>query len=179
MKIEALVVGASGIVGRGVSEILLDQGAVVHGLSRHADGLIPGVQHVAVDLLKGAAAETLSRLRPTHVYLATWVRRPTEQENIETNAGIVRAVLGALSGRKECEARGVVYGAQALSRTVESYARTGTLPLTPVREEHPRLDAANFYYVQEDELYAALSAMASPGAYIGLTPSSGRRSETR
>src|ERR1700756_3343642 len=71
MKIEALVVGATGIVGRGVSEILLDHGAVVHGVSRHAHGLIPGVQHVAVDLLKGAAAETLSRLRPTHVYLAT------------------------------------------------------------------------------------------------------------
>ena len=28
-------------------------------------------------------------------------------------------------------------------------------PLTPVREEHPRLDTANFYYAQEDELYAA------------------------
>ena len=37
----------------------------------------------------------------------------------------------------------------------ESGARTGTLPLTPLREEQPRLDVENFYYAQEDEVYAA------------------------
>jgi nucleoside-diphosphate-sugar epimerase len=113
------------------------------------------VQHVGVDLLKGAAAETLSRLRPTHVYLATWVRRATEQENIETNAGIVRAVLGALSAGKSVKHVALCTGLKHYLGPFESYARTGTLPLTPVREEHPRLDTANFYYAQEDELYAA------------------------
>ena len=33
--------------------------------------------------------------------------------------------------------------------------RAGTLPLMPVREEQPRLDLPNFYYAQEDEVYAA------------------------
>ncbi|RDC58661.1 Rossmann-fold NAD(P)-binding domain-containing protein [Adhaeribacter pallidiroseus] len=37
----------------------------------------------------------------------------------------------------------------------EAYAKAGTLPVTPVREEHPRLDIENFYYAQEDEVYAA------------------------
>ena len=31
----------------------------------------------------------------------------------------------------------------------------GLLPPTPVREEQPRLDLPNFYYNQEDEVYAA------------------------
>jgi nucleoside-diphosphate-sugar epimerase len=37
----------------------------------------------------------------------------------------------------------------------EAYAKAGTLPETPVREEHPRLEIENFYYAQEDEVYAA------------------------
>jgi nucleoside-diphosphate-sugar epimerase len=34
MQIEALVVGATGIVGRGLCQALLDQGASVQGVSR-------------------------------------------------------------------------------------------------------------------------------------------------
>ena len=37
----------------------------------------------------------------------------------------------------------------------DAYVRAGTLPLMPVREEQPRLDIPNFYYAQEDEVYAA------------------------
>ena len=47
MEIEALVIGATGIAGRGVSQELLDAGARVHGLSRHRDGVVAGVEHVA------------------------------------------------------------------------------------------------------------------------------------
>jgi nucleoside-diphosphate-sugar epimerase len=36
----------------------------------------------------------------------------------------------------------------------ESYGK-GRLPATPFREEQPRLDVENFYYAQEDELFAA------------------------
>ena len=179
MKIEALVVGATGIVGRGVSEILLDHGAVVHGVSRHAHGLIPGVQHVAVDLLKGAAAETLSRLRPTHVYLATWVRRPTEQENIETNAGIVRAVLGALSAGKSVKHVALCTGLKHYLGPFESYARTGTLLSHQFgRSIHDSIQPISTT-LRKTSSTLRLSATASPGAYIGLTPSSGRRLETR
>ena len=37
----------------------------------------------------------------------------------------------------------------------DAYVKAGTLPLMPVREEQPRLDIPNFYYAQEDEVYAA------------------------
>jgi uncharacterized protein YbjT (DUF2867 family) len=40
MEIVALVVGATGIVGRGVSHELLEAGARVHGLSRHGEGIV-------------------------------------------------------------------------------------------------------------------------------------------
>ena len=37
----------------------------------------------------------------------------------------------------------------------EAYASSGTLPDTPLRESQPRLPLDNFYYAQEDEVYAA------------------------
>jgi nucleoside-diphosphate-sugar epimerase len=37
----------------------------------------------------------------------------------------------------------------------EAYAAAGTLPDTPLRESQPRLPIENFYYAQEDEVYAA------------------------
>ena len=51
----ALVVGATGIAGRGVSQELLDAGARVHGLSRRREGIVPGVEHVAADLFDPAS----------------------------------------------------------------------------------------------------------------------------
>jgi nucleoside-diphosphate-sugar epimerase len=37
----------------------------------------------------------------------------------------------------------------------DAYAKEGSLPETPLREEQPRLNLENFYYAQEDEVYAA------------------------
>jgi len=51
MNIVALVVGATGIAGRGACQELIRRGAEVHGLSRNPKGLVPGVRHVAADLL--------------------------------------------------------------------------------------------------------------------------------
>ena len=157
MEIVALVVGATGIAGRGVSQELLHTGASVYGISRHREGIVPGVKHVAADLFAPASVgDAVSSLKPSHVYLTVWSRRPTEEENIRVNAGIVRTVLDALAPArtvKPCRAR---HRPKALPRmTFEAYARSGLLPPTPVREEQPRLDVPNLYYNQEDELYAA------------------------
>jgi nucleoside-diphosphate-sugar epimerase len=37
----------------------------------------------------------------------------------------------------------------------DAYAKEGFLPVTPLSEEQPRLHLENFYYAQEDEVYAA------------------------
>ena len=76
MEIEALVIGATGIAGRGVSQELLNAGARVHGLSRHRDGVIAGVKHVGADLLDPESVnKAMSGIGPSHVYLTAWSRR--------------------------------------------------------------------------------------------------------
>jgi nucleoside-diphosphate-sugar epimerase len=156
MEIRALVVGATGIAGRGASQALLDEGAEVFGLSRHSQGLVAGVRHVKADVEDAQSlASALANHSPTHVYLTIWIRRATEQENIETNAGIVRRVLDIVGRNGGVRHAALVTGLKHYLGPFDSYARTGTLPQTPVRESQPRLDTPNFYYAQEDELYAA------------------------
>jgi hypothetical protein len=87
------------------------------------------------------------------VFLAT-LRQPTETENIRVNAGMKRNVLQALSGARSILHVALVTGLKHYLGPSESYGK-GKLPATPFREEQPRLDIENFYYAQEDELFAA------------------------
>jgi len=156
MKIVSLVVGATGIAGRGVSQELLARGAEVHGLSRKGEGLVPGVRHVAADLLDPEKLKmSLGGLKPTHVYIATWSRQATEAENIEVNSRMIRNLLGALAPSRSVEHVALVTGLKHYLGPFEAYVKAGTPPPTPVREEQPRLPLPNFYYAQEDEVYAA------------------------
>jgi nucleoside-diphosphate-sugar epimerase len=156
MHIVSLVVGATGIAGRGVCQELLACGAEVHGLSRKAEGLVPGVRHVAADLLDPEKLRTsLGGLKPTHVYIATWSRQATEAENIEVNGRMIRNLLAALAPSRSVEHVALVTGLKHYLGPFEAYVKAGTPPPTPVREEQPRLTLPNFYYAQEDEVYAA------------------------
>ena len=151
----ALVVGASGIVGSNLARRLRARGWQVLGLARHPPADIEGVRAVAADLLDPASLRTaLAGLCPTHVFLATWLRQLTESENVRVNAAMVRNVLQALSGAGSVSHVALVTGLKHYLGPFESYGK-GTLPATPFREEQPRLDIENFYYAQEDELFAA------------------------
>jgi nucleoside-diphosphate-sugar epimerase len=148
----ALVVGASGIVGRATAALLVEQGWTVHGLARRPQP-IEGVQPVAADLLDaGGTAAALAAIRPEAVFIATWLRQPTEAENIRVNAGMVRNLLAGLAAPPRHVA--LVTGLKHYLGPFEAYGQ-GSLPQTPFREDQPRLDIANFYYAQEDELFAA------------------------
>ena len=148
-----LVVGATGISGTALCELLVPTGPVL-GLSRRASA-VPGVTHVAADLQDRASLEAaLGDLRPARVFVTAWVRRPTEQENIEVNGGIVRDLLAVLGPAGSVRHVGLVTGLKHYLGPFESYGQ-GAVPETPFREEQPRLDAPNFYYAQEDELQAA------------------------
>jgi nucleoside-diphosphate-sugar epimerase len=151
----ALVVGASGIVGNNLARHLRDRGWQVLGLARRPPGDIEGVRAVAADLQDPASLRTaLAGLRPTHVFLATWLRQLTEAENVRVNSAMVRNVLQALSGARSVSHVALVTGLKHYLGPFESYGK-GELPPTPFREEQPRLDIENFYYAQEDELFAA------------------------
>ena len=156
MQISALVVGATGIAGRGVSQELLDLGATVHGLSRKPEGLTPGVSRVAADLTnEESVRHAVAGLKPTHIYLTTWSRQANEQENIRVNAGAVRTLLSAVAPARSVRHVALVTGLKHYLGPFDAYVKAGTTPLMPVREEQPRLDIPNFYYAQEDEVYAA------------------------
>lgn len=156
MKRTALIAGISGIGGSHVARELVANGWEVIGLSRRPPQDIPGVSHVAADLLDPAALGiALANVAPTHVFITTWMRQDTEAENIRVNAALVRNLLDALSSRKSVRHVALVTGLKHYLGPFEAYASSGTLPDTPLRESQPRLPLENFYYAQEDEVYAA------------------------
>jgi nucleoside-diphosphate-sugar epimerase len=151
----ALIAGVTGIVGNNLAHHLLSNGWHVHGLARRPSADIPGVHFIAADLLDPASLRTaVAALKPTHVFLATWLRQPTEKENIRINSAMVRNLLEAVSPAGTLQHVALVTGLKHYLGPFEAYGKS-TLPATPFREEQPRLDIENFYYAQEDEVFAA------------------------
>jgi nucleoside-diphosphate-sugar epimerase len=90
------------------------------------------------------------------VFFTAWSRQATEQENIAVNGGMVRDLLAALA-HAPVEHVALVTGLKHYLGPFEAYGQ-GPMPDTPFREEEPRLEVENFYYAQEDELFAASAA---------------------
>lgn len=152
----ALVVGATGITGSNLAEELIAQGFNTYGLSRTPNDNIIGLHTVKADLLDlQNLTKALSEVSPTHVYFTTWMRNDTEEENIRVNSLLVKNLLDVLSPKKSVKHVALVTGLKHYLGPFEAYAKEGVLPITPVREEHPRLPLPNFYYAQEDEVYKA------------------------
>ena len=150
----ALVVGMSGIVGSAVAKLLVEQNWPVTGLARRALAQ-PGVTPVAVDLTDPAGTRAaLAGLAPTHVFISTWSRQANEAANIRVNAGMLRNLLDALQPAGSIQHVALVTGLKHYLGPFEAYGK-GVLPQTPFREEQGRLDVENFYYAQEDEVFAA------------------------
>lgn len=150
----ALVVGASGIVGGATATLLADHGWTVHGLARRPTQQL-GVLPVAADLQDAAATKAaLAGLRPDAVFITTWLRQDSEAENIRVNAAMVRNLLDGLRDAAGPRHVALVTGLKHYLGPFEAYGK-GVLPQTPFREEQGRLDVENFYYAQEDEVFAA------------------------
>ncbi|WP_426315080.1 SDR family oxidoreductase [Methylobacterium fujisawaense] len=154
MSNTALIVGASGIVGSATAALLHQEGWQVAGLARHPvrqDGVAP----VAGDLQDPASlARALADIAPSHVFLATWQRRPTEAEMIRINRAMIENLLEALRPKGSVCHVALVTGLKHYLGPFEAYGK-GRLPQTPFREDQGRLDIENFYYAQEDAVFAA------------------------
>tara|TARA_R110002020_G_scaffold142332_6_gene314505 strand:+ start:623 stop:1690 length:1068 start_codon:yes stop_codon:yes gene_type:complete len=150
----ALVAGVTGIQGSATAEQLIEDGWTVYGLARNPvrnAGYLP----VAADLMDpDSLAAALKDIRPEALFLTTWLRQPTEAENIRVNAAMVRNILDALGPKGSLRHVALVTGLKHYLGPFEAYAK-GTLPKTPFREDQGRLDVPNFYYAQEDEVFAA------------------------
>ncbi|MEZ0485471.1 SDR family oxidoreductase [Fibrella aquatica] len=152
----ALVVGASGITGSNLAHELIAQGWTTYGLARNPNQAITDLQPIAADLLDPESLRlALADVAPTHVFFTSWMRNDTEAENIRVNGTMVRNLLDVLSPKHSVQHVALVTGLKHYLGPFDAYAKDGFLPQTPVREEHPRLDIENFYYAQEDEVYAA------------------------
>lgn len=151
----ALIVGATGIVGSNLAQHLQQLGGwTVYGLARKPASA-HGLQPLAADLQDADAVRSaLAGKRPTHVFLATWLRQATEAENIRVNGAMVRNLLAAVAPEQTVQHVALVTGLKHYLGPFESYGK-GTLPATPFREEQGRLPVENFYYAQEDEVFAA------------------------
>lgn len=153
----ALVVGATGIAGQTVSRQLVEQGWTTYGLSRGANNPVDGVIPVAGDLLDPQSLATaLDGVRPEIVFLTAWMKQDSEAKNIEVNSATVRNVLAVLKGSGSVRHVALLTGLKHYLGSFDDYA-TGVMAETPFHEDEPRLDSPNFYYAQEDELFAAAS----------------------
>lgn len=150
----ALVVGATGISGANTARALLDQGFEVLGLARRPDDLLPGVQPIAADLLDPAALATaVSGRGVTHLFFCTWSRQATEAENCAVNGAMLRNALDAVAPANPLEHTVLITGLKHYLGPFEAYASAPAD--TPFRESQDRLPFQNFYYEQEDILFAA------------------------
>jgi nucleoside-diphosphate-sugar epimerase len=151
----ALIVGSTGIVGNNLAVHLLGHGWSVAGLARKAVAQPAGLRPVVADLQQpGSLRLAMADVRPTHVFLCTWLRQPTEAENIRVNAAMVGNLLDAVRSAGTVRHVALVTGLKHYLGPFEAYGK-GTLPDTPFREDQPRLDVPNFYYAQEDAVFAA------------------------
>jgi nucleoside-diphosphate-sugar epimerase len=150
----ALVVGVSGISGGNLADRLLADGWEVTGLSRRPHELDRRITPLAADLEDvDAVAAAVRGTAPTHVFYATWSRCATEADNCEVNGRMLRNLLDAVGPEESVRHVALVTGLKHYLGPFEAYAKAQ--PDTPFSEEQARLPHENFYYAQEDVLFAA------------------------
>jgi nucleoside-diphosphate-sugar epimerase len=150
----ALVVGVTGIAGYNSAQALLRNGFRVVGLSRSAKYEVPGVEHVYGDVLDPASVEAaVAGQGITHLVFTTWQRQDSEAENIRVNGAMLQNTVDALGRTATLEHAVLVTGLKHYLGPFEAYAKAPAE--TPFRESQERLPYENFYYTQEDILFAA------------------------
>ncbi|MCP2162273.1 SDR family oxidoreductase [Williamsia serinedens] len=155
----ALVVGATGISGQALCSQLVGDGWTTYGLSRHDTLPVDGVTPIAADLLDpDQLADALRDVAPEVVFLVAWMKQDTEKENIEVNSRLLRNVFTALEPAGSVRHVALMTGLKHYLGPFEDYG-TAVTAETPFHESEPRLDNDNFYYAQEDEVFAAAERM--------------------
>ncbi len=155
MAHRALIVGVSGIVGSALAKTLLADGWQVWGLSRGRTPVPEGCHPLTADLTSAeSVASALEGIDVDRVFFSVWARQENEKENIRVNGAMIRHVLEALGSKLEGGHVALVTGLKHYLGPFEHYGKSGA-PTTPFREEQGRQPVDNFYYAQEDEVFAA------------------------
>jgi nucleoside-diphosphate-sugar epimerase len=160
----ALVVGATGVIGRGLIDHLRTRPDWnVLGLARRPP---PGgdVPHVAVDLRDGEAASAKApEVRAvTHVVYAAFVDAPTQADQVAPNTALVRNLLERLTpAMPNLERVVLVTGNKWYGSHLGPFK-------TPAKEDDPRCPPPMFYHDQQD-LLAAFAA-GKPWSWTSIRP---------
>ena len=175
MDRQALVIGSTGIVGGNLISHLLAEGWTVHDLARRLERAPAGAIPIRADLNDADAVDrALANVPATHVFFTTWTPCATETEACAVNRAQVRLVLDVLrrAGRK-LEHVVLVTGVKHYQGPFSEFG--WVRPDTPFLEDRPRLPIENFYYAQEDELFAGASrdgftwSVHRPNAIVGFS----------
>lgn len=154
MQKQALIVGISGVIGRALAERLQSEGWQVTGLSRGRGAIPEGCRSLTADLTDAEAVRgALAQEKPDALFFSVWSRQANEKENIRVNGGMVHNVIAALGERLNGAHVALVTGLKHYLGPFEAYGK-GAVPVTPFREEQGRQPVDNFYYAQEDEVFA-------------------------
>ena len=160
-----LIAGVHGVIGRAAARhFSAAADTKLYGLSRRTDGGLPGVEQIAVDLLRPDDVRgELGRLGDvTHILFGAYLEKPTAAEKSEINVAMLRNLLDVVE-RNAPGLRHVTFyqGGKAYGADLGPFK-------TPAREDDPRLMPPNFYYDQED-LIRARSAAGS-WSFTALRP---------
>jgi nucleoside-diphosphate-sugar epimerase len=143
----ALVVGATGVVGRNLLRHLVSLGDWdVVAVSRRKPDIEGPYRHLAVDLLdsRQTKAELGRPLGITHVFYAAYVERPSPAEMVAPNVAMLANVMDAVEpASPQLEHVNLMHGTKWYGNHL------GPFP-TPARENDPRHMPPNFYHDQQD-----------------------------
>jgi nucleoside-diphosphate-sugar epimerase len=149
-----LIVGASGVIGASAAaHFAALPGWRVLGVSRRAPDPSPaGYEHIALDLTDAAACRAVAGRfgEVTHVVYAALFEKPglvagwREQDQMQTNLVMMRNLMDPL-----LEHAGVLRHVSVLQGTKAYGAHVHPIAV-PAREDRPRDQHENFYWLQED-----------------------------
>jgi nucleoside-diphosphate-sugar epimerase len=156
----ALVAGASGIIGRGLLDVLCDRADwEAAALGRRQ---VEGVRTIAADLRNRTSALEALRMAGrdvTHVFYAAYLPAPDLAAEVAVNGPMLANLLDGLVGAGAPVERVVLYQGAKVYGVHLGPVRA------PFREDGPRHLPPNFYYTQEDELHRRAAA-GGPGFSI-------------
>jgi nucleoside-diphosphate-sugar epimerase len=153
-----LIAGASGLVGTAAAIAFRDAGWEVIALSRRRPELLDGrgCRHLALDLQDAdacrAAAAGLAGV--THVVYAAVYELPgliagwSDPHQIETNGRMLRNLLDPLLEHGAIRHVSILQGTKAYGGHIRPMR-------VPAREDQPRVEHPNFYWLHEDYLREA------------------------
>ncbi|WP_312836857.1 SDR family oxidoreductase [Pantoea sp.] len=154
MQKRALIAGVSGVIGSSLAERLIQQGWTVYGLSRGRTPVPDGCQALTADLTSAESVkQAVGDLDIDALFFSVWARQENEKENIRVNGAMVRNVIEALNQHLRGAHVALVTGLKHYLGPFDAYGK-GAVPITPFREEQGRQPVDNFYYAQEDEVFA-------------------------